>query len=75
MLAEGVPEAALKALGLDTSSAESYGELLRTLPEDVGIQLEFWRSAPGTRCLCVFEPYDGGVCGLSSVACGRRAVL
>lgn len=47
MVSEGVPRGALEALGLDLGASQSYGELLRALPEEVGIQLEFWRSVPG----------------------------
>jgi hypothetical protein len=47
MMSEGVPAAPLQALGLDLNGSTSYGDLLRTLPQERGIQLEFWRSAPG----------------------------
>jgi hypothetical protein len=44
----GVPLEQLQALGLrEEHNSLPYGQLLRSLPEDDGVQLEFWRSAPG----------------------------
>ncbi|KAL4443432.1 hypothetical protein ABPG75_011169 [Micractinium tetrahymenae] len=44
----GVPAAALEALGIDKQhEAVPYGRLLRTLPEEKALLLEFWRSIPG----------------------------
>lgn len=44
----GVPDNALKALGIGKEhEAVPYGQLLRTLPEEKALLLEFWRSVPG----------------------------
>ena len=44
----GVPLEQLRALGLrEEHNSVPYGQLLRSLPEEDGVQLEFWRSAPG----------------------------
>ena len=44
----GVPPARLEALGLGPEHERlAYGDVLRSLPEELGVQLEFWRSAPG----------------------------
>ncbi|EFN58165.1 expressed protein [Chlorella variabilis] len=65
MVAEGVPRVALEALGLDLGASQSYGELLRTLPEEVGIQLEFWRSVPDLYAMArqyqFFRLHPGGL--------------
>ncbi|KAL4429166.1 hypothetical protein ABPG77_010145 [Micractinium sp. CCAP 211/92] len=44
----GVPMAALEALGIGKRhEAVPYGQLLRTLPEETALLVEFWRSLPG----------------------------
>lgn len=44
----GVPRAALTALGLSPQQLRlPYHQLLRSLPDEWGVQLEFWMSAPG----------------------------
>ncbi|KAI7844112.1 hypothetical protein COHA_002251 [Chlorella ohadii] len=44
----GVPAEQLQALGIgEEQAAVSYGDSLRALPEEAGVQLEFWRSAEG----------------------------
>lgn len=43
-----MPDNALKALGIGKEhEAVPYGQLLRTLPEEKALLLEFWRSVPG----------------------------
>lgn len=47
----GVPSTRLWALGLGAEhQRQSYGDVLRALPDELGVQLEFWRSAPGEPC-------------------------
>lgn len=41
----GAPLGALRALGLNSSA--TYGAVLRGLPEEAGVRLEFWRSSQG----------------------------
>ena len=46
----GVPLQRLADLGLGAvqqHAGQSYAEVLRALPDEQGVQLEFWRSAPG----------------------------
>lgn len=44
----GVPMAALEALGIGKRhEAVPYGQLLRRLPEETALLVEFWRSLPG----------------------------
>ena len=44
----GVPLDALEALGIGEQHGKmSYGGVLRALPEEAGVRLEFWRSAQG----------------------------
>ncbi|PRW56512.1 Sulfotransferase domain [Chlorella sorokiniana] len=44
----GVPPEQLAALGTgEEQAAMSYGDTLRALPDEAGVQLEFWRSAEG----------------------------
>lgn len=44
----GVPTERLQALGIgEEHAAMGYGDALRALPEEAGVQLEFWRSAEG----------------------------
>lgn len=45
---QGVPLERVAALGLDPSQHvnSSYAEVLRLLPPERGVQLEFWRSSP-----------------------------
>lgn len=48
MVQGGVPPARLREMGLgEEHKSMSYGDVLRSLPEDLAVQLEFWRSAPG----------------------------
>ena len=44
----GVPLERVHALGVgEQQGGQPYAEVLRSLPGDRGVQLEFWRSAPG----------------------------
>jgi hypothetical protein len=44
----GVPPEQLAAFGTgEEQAAMSYGDTLRALPDEAGVQLEFWRSAEG----------------------------
>ena len=53
MQSGGVPPDVLADLGLQRRHERMpYGDLLRSLPEEAAVQLEFWRSAPGEACVC-----------------------
>ena len=46
----GVPRERLTALGVQEKHFKmSYGEVLPLLPDEQGVQVEFWMSAPGRR--------------------------
>lgn len=49
MVSHGVPREELQELGLGRTELrnQSFAALLRTLPEDQAVQLQFWNSAPG----------------------------
>lgn len=76
MMAEaGVPAEQLEALGIGINTeqaAMSYGDTLRALPEEAGVQLEFWRSAeggPAGAAGWLLEQKGGGM------PCCRRAAV
>lgn len=55
----GVPAAALEGLGLGKQhETVPYGQLLRRLPEEKALLVEFWRSLPGghaAKLVCAFQ--------------------
>lgn len=75
MVEAGVPAEQLAALGIGISTeqaAMSYGDTLRALPEEAGVQLEFWRSAeggPAGAAGWLLEQEGGGM------LCCRRAAV
>lgn len=49
MVSHGVPREELQALGLSSQELRSlsFAALLRSLPEEKAVQLQFWNSVPG----------------------------
>lgn len=70
---QGVPLQRVAALGLALDPAQhegrSYAEVLRALPPERGVQLEFWRSSP---CEPGGGPREGGRHCMQRQPCCRR---